>query len=305
MADTTLAAAAVAALACPVCGSVLSADPAGLRCADGHAFDRARQGYVHLAAGAIRHGGDTAVMVQARERVQAAGLFDRLTAALVAAVPREAQVILDLGAGTGHHLAAVLRALDLAATGKRWQRVSVVGCGAPGSTGQAGPVGIALDSSKPALRRAARAHPRLVGIAADVTGRLPLRDRVADVVLVTFAPRAPDELARVAAPGATLVVAMPTPGHLAELRGPLGMLAVPAGKAERLADALRGRFEPRAQRTVTHQVAVDRVTAVDLALMGPAGFHTDTAALQARARSLAPRTAVTIAIEVHTFNRAG
>jgi 23S rRNA (guanine745-N1)-methyltransferase len=45
---TDLPPGAVALLACPVCGAGLSAAAAGVRCAAGHAFDRARQGHVTL-----------------------------------------------------------------------------------------------------------------------------------------------------------------------------------------------------------------------------------------------------------------
>ena len=40
--------AAVAMLACPVCGAGLTVDGSGLSCAAGHAYDRARQGHVTL-----------------------------------------------------------------------------------------------------------------------------------------------------------------------------------------------------------------------------------------------------------------
>ena len=39
-------------------------------------------------------------------------------------------------------------------------------------------VGLALDVSKPALRRAARAHPRAAAALADTWQRLPLADAV-------------------------------------------------------------------------------------------------------------------------------
>jgi 23S rRNA (guanine745-N1)-methyltransferase len=48
MTQPPLPEAAVAVLACPVCGQSLATDAAGLRCAAGHSFDRARQGHVTL-----------------------------------------------------------------------------------------------------------------------------------------------------------------------------------------------------------------------------------------------------------------
>ena len=59
----------MALLACPVCEAGLSAlpDDAGLRCASGHAFDRARQGHVTLQPPVHRRvPGDSAPMVADR-----------------------------------------------------------------------------------------------------------------------------------------------------------------------------------------------------------------------------------------------
>ena len=50
-------------------------------------------------------------------------------------------------------------------------------------------VGLALDVSKPALRRAARAHPRAAAALADTWQRLPLADASTAVLLNVFAPR--------------------------------------------------------------------------------------------------------------------
>ena len=56
-------------LICPVCAAPLAREERAFRCRNGHSFDRARQGYVHLAGS--RHPGDTKPMLQAR-RVDAA-----------------------------------------------------------------------------------------------------------------------------------------------------------------------------------------------------------------------------------------
>src|SRR5215210_1440414 len=119
--------AALPALRCPVCAGALDAARGTLRCSTGHAFDVARHGHVHLAAGARRLVGDTAGMVAARAAFLDAGHYAPIGRALVqAATVDTAGVIADVGAGTGHHLATVLDAHP--------ERV-----------------GIALDSSTPAL----------------------------------------------------------------------------------------------------------------------------------------------------------
>lgn len=89
--------------------------PGALRCTRGHSFDRARQGYVNLAAGRAPHSGDTAEMVAARAEFLAAGHYDFITTALceAARTAYPGGLIVDAGAGTGHHLAAVLDAVPL------------------------------------------------------------------------------------------------------------------------------------------------------------------------------------------------
>ena len=80
-------------------------------CAAGHRFDRARQGHVTLLPPGHRPpSGDSAEMVADRVAFLEAGHYAGVTRALADAVadgpaPR---ALLDLGGGTGHHLAGVL-----------------------------------------------------------------------------------------------------------------------------------------------------------------------------------------------------
>src|SRR6266540_3943562 len=88
-------------LRCPVCADPLHAQAATLRCAAGHSFDIARQGYVDLTGGRLTHAGDTTEMVYARESALAAGHFDFITSAVVAALSAYSQgLAVEVGAGT-------------------------------------------------------------------------------------------------------------------------------------------------------------------------------------------------------------
>src|SRR5215475_13581237 len=98
-------------LRCPICGAELSSGETaggGLRCARGHSFNQARQGYVDLTAGPVRHEGDGAEMVAARADFLAAGHYGFISAGLAAAAPPGPGLVVDVGAGTGAQLAAVL-----------------------------------------------------------------------------------------------------------------------------------------------------------------------------------------------------
>ena len=199
-------------LCCPHCGAELALGAGTLQCGAGHSFDVARQGYVSLLPGAPRAAsGDSAAMVAARELFLGAGHFEPLEAALAAAAAGAPAggCVADLGAGTGWQLARVLDALPPRP-------------------------GLALDVSRPALRRAARAHPRIGAVGCDIWGALPMRPEAVGLMLNVFAPRNGAEMARVMAPDARLVVVTPTPRHLEELAGPLGLLSVDERKPERL-----------------------------------------------------------------------
>ena len=275
--------AAVAVLACPVCGRELSADTAGLRCATGHAFDRARQGHVTLLPpGGTPHEGDSAEMVADRAEFLAAGHYAGITAALAEATldGPPVRTVVDLGGGTGAHLAGVLdRAPDAA--------------------------GVVLDASRYAARRAARAHPRALAVVADSWARWPVLDAAVDRVLVVFAPRNGAEAARVLAPGGRLVVVTPAADHLAELVGPLGLLSVDPAKADRLAAGMAGHLE-QVDGTAHRQVlTLDHAAVRTLVGMGPHARHLGGGELAARVAALPADVTVTVAVDVSTWAAVG
>ena len=272
---------AVAALACPVCGAALSPEPAGLACAEGHRFDRARQGHVTLLPPGHRApSGDSAEMVADRAAFLGAGHYDGVTRALADAVGEApAGTLLDLGGGTGHHLAGVLDGLPDA-------------------------VGIVLDSSPYAARRAARSHPRAVAVVADTWARLPVADAAVDRVLVVFAPRNGPEIARVLRPAGRLVVVTPEPDHLHELVGPLGLLRVDPDKKTRLAAALEPHLEPVG--TARHQevLRLDRAAVATLVGMGPHARHLAKDDVRTALAALPEPLDVTVSVRIATYRRS-
>jgi 23S rRNA (guanine745-N1)-methyltransferase len=225
-----------------------------LRCSNGHSFDIARQGYVDLTAGRVTHQGDTAEMVAAREHLLARGYFDAVSEAIQASVLAQYQKIIEIGAGTGHYLARLLEA-DGAASG------------------------LAVDVSKAALRRAARAHPRMAAIRADVWRGLPIADGAADLVLDVFAPRSGAEFARILAPGGAVIVVTPEPDHLRELVEAAGLITVDAEKHERLAATLGPWLRLESERVIETHVQMPRKDAEAMIAMGPSARHVDAAAV--------------------------
>ena len=269
-------------LVCPHCGQGLAAGPDGgaLRCPERHTFDIARQGYVSLLPGDAHTGtGDTAAMVAARDAFLGAGHYAPVAEALAAAAPADAHCVVDLGAGTGHYLAAVLDALPEAH-------------------------GIALDISKFALRRAARSHPRAGAVVCDAWRPLPVRGDAADLVINVFAPRNGPELRRVLRPGGTLLTVTPTPRHLAELVKELGLLGVDGRKEERLAATLGPHLDPAGADEHGFTMLLDHEAVRTVVGMGPSAWHTDPAALAERIAGLPDPVPVTASVILSRFTKA-
>jgi 23S rRNA (guanine745-N1)-methyltransferase len=220
-------------------------------------------------------------MVADRVAFLSGGAYAGITAALATAVLADGApaTLLDLGGGTGHHLAAVLERLPDA-------------------------VGLVLDSSPYAARRAARAHPRAMAVVADTWAQLPVADGALDRVLVVFAPRNGPETARVLRPGGRLVVVTPTAAHLEELVAPLGLLRVDPDKAARLAGSLEPALRP--VRTAGHRqvLDLDHAAVRTLVGMGPHARHLAPGALRAAVAALPDPVAVTVAVDVSTYEPA-
>ncbi|WP_091279328.1 putative RNA methyltransferase [Micromonospora haikouensis] len=185
-------------------------------------------------------------------------------------------LVVDAGAGTGRHLATVLAALPDA-------------------------VGLALDVSKPALRRAARAHPRAAAALADTWRRLPLADGSVAVLLDVFAPRNGAEFRRVLHPAGVLLVVTPAEDHLAELVDALGLLKVDPDKADRVAGSLADHFDQAAESVLRARLELTAPEVATLVGMGPSARHTDPAVLAARIAALPEPVGVTLAVRLGVY----
>ncbi|GAB3616315.1 methyltransferase domain-containing protein [Okibacterium endophyticum] len=267
----------LAALACPVCGQALEPAEGQLRCGDRHAFNLAKQGYASLLTGARRTSpGDDADMVAARADFLATGHYLPIADAVSAAIPAStAGLCVDIAGGTGYYLSHVLEA-------------------------RAGLVGLSLDLSPFAARRAARAHPRQAAATADAWRRLPLADGSATRLLSIFGPRNADEMARVLHPAGELIVVTPTARHLQELRRELSLIGVDSQKQERL-DAQLSRFTRVAAHDVEYGVRLTRDDVFNDVRMGPNAHHTEAGPLRERIDALGDETLVTVSVTVARY----
>lgn len=241
-------------LQCPVCARTLEIEGRAVRCLSGHSFDIARQGYLNLLPSNARPGtADTAEMVASRSAFLAAGHFDFIAEAVaeasrLAVLQGESGCIADVGAGTGHYLARTLDRLPRKA-------------------------GVALDISKHAARRGARAHERIGAVVCDVWSLIPLRQESAAVVLNVFAPRNASEIHRILRPSGALVVVTPSAEHMGEVVPALGLLRVEEDKERRLDERLSGLFELEHRDHLQKKLAVSDGDLSAMIAMGPSAWH--------------------------------
>jgi 23S rRNA (guanine745-N1)-methyltransferase len=235
-----------ATLLCTVrgCGRPLQPSGRSLACARGHAFDRARRGFVNLLQPQDRRSrqpGDSRGAALARRRLCEAGLeaplHERLLSALAdvgAAIP----AVLDVGCGEGSGLAWLATRHPLVAHG--------------------------LDLSVEAVDLAARLLPAGTWVVANADRGVPFADASFDVALSVLARRPAAELARVLRPEGLLLVAVPGPDDLAELRTAVQGEAPARERLDGVVEELAGCFELTHRERLSWRATLDRPRLEDL-----------------------------------------
>jgi 23S rRNA (guanine745-N1)-methyltransferase len=185
-------------LVCPVrnCRSPLVRKDRRLLCERGHSFDVARSGYINLLQPRDRRSkqpGDTAAAVAARRRLHDRGVTQPLLQAVEQMLaPAQSDVVLDAGCGDGFYLGALAR--------------------------QVGFSGHGLDISVPAIESAARRYPECQWIVANADRFIPYPDRSFSIVMSITARMNSSEFRRILGDDGRLLVALPAPDDLIELR---------------------------------------------------------------------------------------
>jgi 23S rRNA (guanine745-N1)-methyltransferase len=267
-------------LICPVrdCGLPLERRARSLACPRGHGFDLARSGYANLLQPQDRRSknpGDGREAVAARRRLLEAGYGEPLLRAIgeevdALGLPAGAAV-LDVGCGEGYYLGSLAGGRDLAAHG--------------------------VDLSTVAVDLAARRYPEVTWIVANADRFLPWAAGAFDLILSLDARLNPAEMRRVLKDGGRLLVAVPGPDDLVELR------AAVLGEGR-----LRDRLEGAAERLADDFAMEARRTVQGTARLGPAEIRDALAATyrggreSRRERSAAiPQLAVTLSHELARF----
>lgn len=199
-------------------------------CERGHSFDVARSGYVNLLQPQERRAkvpGDAVEAVAARRRLHDRGVTGPLLAGLREALRASAEdVVLDAGCGEGFYLGS------LAET--------------------AGFEGHGIDISTRAIDMAARRYPGGQWVVANADRMIPYADASFSVVMSITARMNPGEFRRVLRDDGRLVVAVPAPDDLIELRG--------AGRQDRVTrtiETFTPAFELIAQTNIKTEASLD------------------------------------------------
>ena len=165
-------------------------------CPRGHSFDIARRGYVNLLQPQDRRSkqpGDATDAIAARRRLHDRGVTNpSLTAIAELIAPSLSDAVLDVGCGDGFYLGNLARQFGFDPHG--------------------------IDISIPAIRAAAGRYPECEWIVANADRFIPCSDRSFSVVMSITARMNPLEFRRILCDHGLLLVAIPGPDDLIELR---------------------------------------------------------------------------------------
>lgn len=182
---------------CPFCRNSLIKEEKRYICENGHSFDIAKEGYVHLLPVNKMHSkepGDTKEMVLSRRRFLSSGSYKGFSDKLNDIVSEYADNgchVLDAGCGEGYYT----------------KRLSDYLCGKIDFTLSA------FDISKTAVRYASKSD-RLNDYAVASVFDIPVNDNSIDILINIFAPVAVEEYYRVLKTGGVFIYAVPSDNHL-------------------------------------------------------------------------------------------
>lgn len=181
---------------CPICAQSLSREGNSLRCAQGHSFDFARQGYVNLLTVQQKHSlhpGDTRAQVLSRRSFLETGAYKPIAEAVSAGAKRHyaGGEILDVGCGEGYYAVQVAQALSAPLTG--------------------------LDISKEAVRCAAGKYKGANWICG-TAAHLPVAEASVGLLMSLFALTVPGEFCRVLTENGIFVQVLAAQDHLLGLK---------------------------------------------------------------------------------------
>jgi 23S rRNA (guanine745-N1)-methyltransferase len=193
-------------LICPLCRALLTRDDRRWRCPDGHSFDIAKEGYLHLLPvqkKKSRAPGDDKKMVSSRSRFLNSGHYQQVSDAinlkarqLLSQHPSTLAAIVDTGCGEGYYSTRLQQSLLDHQINNEF---------------------VGVDISKSACRAAAKRSRSIQWLVAS-SSDIPIADHSADIILSLFSPIPAQEFQRCLKADGQLIIASTGPQHLLELR---------------------------------------------------------------------------------------
>ena len=216
------------------CHQPLAREERRVVCPRGHSFDVARSGYINLLQPQDRRSkqpGDTADAVAARRRLHDRGVTKPLRDAIVSMAKASAgDAVLDAGCGDGFYLGSLI--------GDRH----------------------GVDISLPAIEAAAKRYPDCEWIVANADRFVPYSDAAFTRVLSITARMNSSEFRRVLRDDGRLLIAIPAPDDLVELRG------VGRDRIDRTIETFAKEFALLEQRRASTAADLDRDAVHDVLL---------------------------------------
>lgn len=193
-------------LICPLCRALLTRDDRRWCCPDGHSFDIAKEGYLHLLPvqkKKSRAPGDDKKMVSSRSRFLNSGHYQQVSDAinlkarqLLSQQPSTLAAIVDTGCGEGYYSTRLQQSLLDHQINNEF---------------------VGVDISKSACRAAAKRSRSIQWLVAS-SSDIPIADHSADIILSLFSPIPAQEFQRCLKADGQLIIASTGPQHLLELR---------------------------------------------------------------------------------------
>ena len=214
-------------LACPICRQALSQNEKSFYCPNGHAFDKAREGYVNLLQNAKGQHGDNRLMLDGRRRFLEAGYYEKLRNAVALAAKKYLSanaILLDVGCGEGYYTEALAKEV-----------FRVYG------------FDVSRDAVKYAAKRKCGAH-LFVGSAY----AMPVLSRSVDALTLLFSPFCKEEILRALKPGGVFIMAIPGARHLFGLKEAI----YETPYENRVGDTEREGFTLLSHETVKEKIAL-------------------------------------------------
>ena len=262
------------------CGEPLRHEGARWICPRNHSFDKHRSGFLNLLQPQDRrskHPGDSREAAQARRRLAGLGHTDALFRAFRHVIDTRARPesasLLDVGCGEGAYLRFIGAVSGLERHG--------------------------VDISAPSIELAAKSSPDASFIVANADRSLPYADASFDFLTSIDARLNASEFDRVLKPDGLILVAVPAPDDLIELRARILGGKVEKSRAARIEDGLGKSLTLVDRTTVRDQKLFEPAALRDLLTTTYRGFRQSE---QAAVSTLADMS-VTLSHEILAFKR--